>query len=65
VGVVQASGKVEIRKVQIALDTGTQLEIIKGLSTTDQIIINPSDSLSTGMVVHVQTNEKSEKMAEN
>ncbi|HYZ74641.1 MAG TPA: efflux RND transporter periplasmic adaptor subunit, partial [Chthoniobacterales bacterium] len=65
VGVVQAGGKVEIRQVQIALDTGTQLEIIKGLSTTDQIIVNPSDSLSTGMVVHVQTNEKSEKMAEN
>jgi membrane fusion protein, multidrug efflux system len=65
VGVVQAGGKVEIRKVQIALDTGTQLEIVKGVSPTDQIIVNPSDSLSTGMVVHVESNQKSETMAEN
>jgi RND family efflux transporter MFP subunit len=64
VGVVQPGGKVEIRKVQIAQDLGTRLEIIKGLSPTDQIIVNPSDSLSTGMVVHV-LNQKSEAMAEN
>jgi RND family efflux transporter MFP subunit len=66
VGVVQAGGRVEIRKVQIAQDRGSQLEIIKGLSLTDQIIVNPSDSLSTGMVVHViGPNEKPETMAEN
>jgi membrane fusion protein (multidrug efflux system) len=66
VGVVQAGGKVEIRKVQIALDTGTQLEIMKGLSLTDQIIVNPSDSLSSGMIVHaIGPNEKPETMAEN
>jgi RND family efflux transporter MFP subunit len=66
VGVVQPGGKVEIRKVQIAQDLGTRLEIIKGLSPTDQIIVNPSDSLSAGMVVHVlESNQKSEAMAEN
>jgi RND family efflux transporter MFP subunit len=65
VGVVKADGKVEIRKVQIGEDLGTQLEIIKGLSPTDQIIVNPSDSLSTGMVVHVvQPNQKSGSIAE-
>jgi RND family efflux transporter MFP subunit len=66
VGVVQSGGSVEIRKVQIAQDLGTKLEIIKGLSPTDQIILNPSDSLSTGMVVHVmEPSQKSETMAEN
>jgi len=53
VGVVQSEGNVEIRKVQIGEDLGTKLEIVKGLSPTDQIIVNPSDSLSTGMKVHV------------
>jgi RND family efflux transporter MFP subunit len=53
VGVVQSDGKVEIRKVQIGQDLGTQLEIVKGLSPTDQLIVNPSDSLTTGMEVHV------------
>jgi RND family efflux transporter MFP subunit len=53
VGIVQSEGNVEIRKVQIGEDLGTKLEIVKGLSPTDQIIVNPSDSLSTGMKVHV------------
>jgi RND family efflux transporter MFP subunit len=66
VGVVKSDGKVEIRKVQIGEDLGTELEIVKGLSSTDQIIVNPSDSLSTGMEVHVvQPNQKSGSMAEN
>jgi RND family efflux transporter MFP subunit len=53
VGVVRADGKVEIRKVQIGTDLGTQLEIVKGLSPTDRLIVNPSDSLSNGMEVHI------------
>jgi membrane fusion protein, multidrug efflux system len=66
VGVVKAGGNVEIREVQIGQDLGTQLEIVKGLSPTDQIIVNPSDSLSTGMVVHVvEPNQRSGSMAEN
>jgi membrane fusion protein, multidrug efflux system len=66
VGVVPSDGNVEIRKVQIGQDLGTQLEIIKGLSPTDQIIVNPSDSLSTGTKVHVaEPNQRSGSMAEN
>jgi RND family efflux transporter MFP subunit len=53
VGVVGADGKVEIRKVQIGTDLGTRLEIVKGLSPTDRLIVNPSDSLSDGMEVHI------------
>jgi hypothetical protein len=53
VGVVTTDGKVELRKIQIGQDLGAQLEILKGLSTTDQVIVNPSDSLSNGIEVHV------------
>ena len=53
VGVVKSDGKVEIRKVQIGKDLGTRLEIVRGVSPTDQLIVNPSDSLSDGMKVHV------------
>jgi RND family efflux transporter MFP subunit len=60
VGVVGADGKVEIRKVQIGTDLGTQLEIVNGLSPTDQLIINPSDSLSDGMEVHIHKPNLSE-----
>jgi hypothetical protein len=66
VGVVGADGKVEIRMVQIGTDLGTQLEIVNGLSPTDQIIINPSDSLSDGMQVHIhKPNLSSSSVAHN
>jgi len=66
VGVVQSDGKVEIRKVQIGQDLGTRLEIVKGLSPTDQLIVNPSGSLNDGMKVHVvEPNRNSGSMAEN
>src|SRR5258708_862172 len=66
VGVVKSDGKVEIRKVQIDKDLGTRLEIVKGLSPTDQLIVNPSDSLNDGMKVHVvEPNQNSGSMVEN
>jgi RND family efflux transporter MFP subunit len=66
VGVVQSNGKVEIRKVQIGKDLGARLEIVKGVSPTDQLIVNPSDSLTDGMKVHVvDSNQNSGSIAEN
>ena len=57
VGVVHPDGKVEIRKVSINRDLGDRLEIFKGLSETDQIIVNPSSGLATGTVVTVANPE--------
>jgi membrane fusion protein, multidrug efflux system len=51
VGVVHPDGKVEIRKISINRDLGDRLEISKGLSASDQIIVNPSSGLTTGTVV--------------
>jgi RND family efflux transporter MFP subunit len=66
VSVVKADGKVEIRNVQIGKDLGTRLEIVKGLSSTDQLIVNPSDSLNNGMEVHVvERDQNIGSMAEN
>ena len=53
VGVVHPDGKVEIRKVTIHLNLGDKLEISKGLSESDQVIVNPSDGLANGMKVSV------------
>jgi len=53
VRVVTAEGKVLLRKIQIAQNLGAELEIVKGLSANDQVIVNPSDSLSNGIKVHV------------
>ena len=51
VGVVHPDGKVEIRKITINLNQGNTLQIAGGLSGTDQVIVNPSDSLADGMSV--------------
>jgi RND family efflux transporter MFP subunit len=53
VGVVEANGQVEIRKVTTNLNLGEKLEIAQGLSETDQVIVNPSDSLADGMTVRI------------
>jgi RND family efflux transporter MFP subunit len=53
VGVVDPNGKVEIRKVIISLNLGDKLEVSQGLSETDQVIVNPSDSLGNGMTVKI------------
>jgi RND family efflux transporter MFP subunit len=61
VGVVDANGKVEIRKIAIDLNLGVNLEISKGLSVTDQVILNPSDSLADGTTVKILNQQQTSK----
>jgi membrane fusion protein (multidrug efflux system) len=53
VGVVDAKGVVELRDVKIGRDFGIQSEILSGVTESDKVIVNPSDSLSTGTIVHI------------
>ena len=48
--------------VTIGRDFGDIVEVIAGLSPTDEVILNPSDSLVSGVAVHVNT-EKDAKAA--
>ena len=48
VAVVDASGRVQLHKIVIAQDLGQSLEIESGIEASDQIIINPSDSVADG-----------------
>jgi membrane fusion protein, multidrug efflux system len=59
VGVVGHDGKVELRKVMVGRDLGTSLEILGGISTNDQVILNPSDSLVSGVIVRTTEPSKS------
>jgi RND family efflux transporter MFP subunit len=61
VGVVDADGKVEIRKITINLNLGDKLEISQGLSETDQVILNPSDSLANGIPVKILDQKQTSK----
>jgi membrane fusion protein, multidrug efflux system len=53
VAVVDKDGKVHLRPISIGRDFGATLEILGGIEASDQIVVNPSDSLEEGQQVHV------------
>jgi len=53
VGVVRDGNKADLAAVVVGKDYGTEVEILSGLSPTDQVIENPPDSLVPGMEVRV------------
>jgi membrane fusion protein (multidrug efflux system) len=61
VGVVDDSGTVHLKTIKIGRDLGTKLEIVDGLDENDQLIVNPSDSLTDGMKVHADTSAESKQ----
>jgi multidrug efflux system membrane fusion protein len=53
VAVIGPGSKVQLRPINIGRDYGATLEILGGVSPTDQVIINPADSLEEGQQVNV------------
>jgi RND family efflux transporter MFP subunit len=53
VGVVRGD-RVQLIPVTIGHDFGNSVEITSGLTTADQVILDPSDSLASGELVHPQ-----------
>src|SRR6266404_3520333 len=53
VGVVKPDNSVELHDIKVGRDFGTTIEIVRGVTPSDRVINNPSDSLTTGAIVHV------------
>jgi len=53
VGVVKPDNSVELRDIKVGRDFGTTIEIVQGVTQSDKVIVNPSDSLITGTAVRV------------
>src|SRR6266404_2360383 len=53
VGVVNDKGVVQLRDVKVGRDFGVQSEILSGVTESDKVIVNPSDSLATGTTVRI------------
>lgn len=51
--VVGPDKKIQLRAISIGKDYGTTLEILAGVATEDQIVINPPDSLEAGQQVNL------------
>jgi len=54
VGVVR-NNHAELVPITIGRDYGSTVEVVTGLNPADQVIVNPSDSLTTGTPVRVNT----------
>jgi len=52
VGVIR-NGRAELIAITIGRDFGATVEVVNGLQPTDQVIVNPSDSLASGNRVQV------------
>jgi RND family efflux transporter MFP subunit len=52
VGVVRKN-RAQLVPITIGRDYGSSVEVVAGLDSTDQVIVNPSDSLTTGTAVQV------------
>ena len=55
VGVVDPRGVVQLRDIKVGRDFGVHSEILNGVSESDKVIVNPSDSLTTGATVRLAT----------
>jgi len=53
VAVVDANSVVQLRDVKIGRDFGIQSEVLSGVTESDKVVVNPSDSLTTGTTVRV------------
>ena len=54
VGVVR-NNQAQLIPITIGRDYGSSVEVLAGLNPTDQVIVNPSDSLTAGTAVRVNT----------
>jgi RND family efflux transporter MFP subunit len=54
VGVVRGD-RVQLLPITIGHDFGNSVEITSGLTAADEVILDPSDSLASGMEVHTRT----------
>jgi len=53
VAVVDANSVVQIRDVKVGRDFGIQSEVLSGVTESDKVIVNPTDSLTTGTTVRI------------
>ena len=53
VGVVKPDNTVELHDIKVGRDFGTTIEIVRGVTASDKVILNPADSLVTGAIVRV------------
>lgn len=62
-GLVDSNNTVRLRNVIVGRDFGTTVEIVHGVSESDNVILNPSDSLEAGIKVRLAKSGTDSKSA--
>jgi RND family efflux transporter MFP subunit len=57
VALVDSGGRVHLALVELGTDFGTRVEVLRGLTAEDRIVLNPADSLADGDVVTLVASE--------
>ncbi len=60
VGLVDAAGKVTLKSVVLGRDFGPTVEVLRGVTVQDRVIVNPPDALVNGMTVRVLESGKAD-----
>ncbi|MDB6053907.1 MAG: Efflux transporter, family, subunit [Verrucomicrobiales bacterium] len=60
VGIVDGNNKVQLKTITIGRDFGKTFEVLAGLSASDKVINNPSDSLTAGVTVRISEMQEGE-----
>ena len=58
---VGADGRAHYMPVQVGRDMGTEVEILTGLTGSEQVITNPADTLTEGQAVRIESGAPKEK----
>jgi RND family efflux transporter MFP subunit len=53
VGVVTAENKIDLRSVTLGRDFGKRVEVLSGIEAKDRLVLNPPDSIVSGMAVRI------------
>jgi hypothetical protein len=51
VALVDAQGRVTLRRVTVGRNLGTEFEVLDGITETDRLVLNPPDWLSDGQTL--------------
>jgi multidrug efflux pump subunit AcrA (membrane-fusion protein) len=55
------AGRAELRPITIGRDYGSRVEVVSGLQPSDEVILDPADSLTSGTAVRVQEQSASSR----
>ena len=51
VAVVDAQGRVGLRRIRVGRNYGVDFEVLEGLTETDRVVLNPPDWIADGQTV--------------